>query len=164
MRVPAAVVLLALAVAGCGQQGSSTAAPAKAATSRAPAPPAPSASPSPLVGQPTAPPSPSAGQPPAPPPVVVTAGVREVTARLRVGQLLVVRSTPGRPSGGNAFVAETGGSVLRRAGGNQLAGWRFLALGRGTAHVVVAYGPQCVPGELCPMFRGLLARVTVTVA
>ncbi|MGI8699516.1 MAG: hypothetical protein ACR2J0_10300 [Mycobacteriales bacterium] len=107
--------------------------------------------------------SPSITPPTPAAPVVVVAGVREVTARLRVGQLLVVQPTPGRRSGGNAFVAETGSTVLERNGGNAATGWRFLARGRGTAHVVVSYGPQCVPGELCPMFRGLLARVTVTV-
>jgi len=155
MRLPAAVLLVALATAGCAQAGTSAAVPAKAAGS-----PPPSAS----ARAVPATPSPSPSITPAPPaPVVVAAGVREVTARLRVGQLLVVQPTPGRRSGGNAFVAETGSAVLERNGGNAATGWRFLARGRGTAHVVVSYGPQCVPGELCPMFRGLLARVTVTV-
>jgi hypothetical protein len=153
MRLPAAVLLVALATAGCAQAGTSAVVPAKAA-----------GSPPPSASARAVPATPSPSITPAPPaPVVVVAGVREVTARLRVGQLLVVQPTPGRRSGGNAFVAETGSAVLERNGGNAATGWRFLARGRGTAHVVVSYGPQCVPGELCPMFRGLLARVTVTV-
>lgn len=141
-----------LAIAGCGGDvvaggpvaGRATPTPT-AATSR---PPTPAPAPPPA--------SPSAST------VTVTAGLRETTVQLRQGQTLVVRPTPGRPGRANA-VLEPGGAVLRSAGGDQFTGWRFTAVGRGTARIGIVYGPQCVPGELCPMFRGLIGRVTVHV-
>jgi len=106
---------------------------------------------------------PASGPTRAPAPIIVAAGVRESTVSLRVGQAVLVRPAPGRAGPAQAIVAEVASSVLRAAGGSSAAGWRFVAEARGTAHIVVSYGPQCLPGELCPMFRGLLGRVTVTV-
>ncbi len=107
---------------------------------------------------------PASGPTMAPALVTVTAGVQGSTANLRVGQAVLVRPAPGRAGPAQAIIAEVGTIVLRAAGGSSAAGWRFVAEARGTAHIVVSYGPQCLRGELCPMFRGLLGRVTVTVA
>jgi len=108
-------------------------------------------------------PSSSAMAAPSLPTVEVTAGITGATARLQVGQTLVVHSPNNKPGKAGAMVAEPGSRVLRGLGGNAATGWRFLATAPGTVHVVVSYGPSCAAGEVCPQFRALLGRVTVVV-
>lgn len=154
MRIAAASVALALAATGCGGGQGTLAGSTGSAQGR-------SGSTGPTVG-PNANPS-IAAKPSPPPAVTVTLARTEATTTLRVGQAVVVRPAAGRAGKAHAVVAEVGTPVLRYDGGTSSTGWRFVAGAPGTAHVVVSYGPQCVAGELCPMFRGLLARVTVVV-
>lgn len=151
MRPANVILVTVLAVAGCGGKPVEGPVSVIAGTTPATGPPA------------TSPASPTPALAPSPTTVTVTAGLRETAVTIRRGQTLLIRPAPGRPGRANAVLTEPDAGVLRGAGGNPAAGWRFLAVGRGTVHVGIVYGPQCVPGELCPMFRGLLGRVTVTV-
>lgn len=137
MRLAVASAALVLMAAGCGAV--TYAAPDQSSTP---------------VGKPTA----------LRPTISVTAGVEDRLIRLGVGQQLVVRPAPGRPGNASAQVDPPGSRVLRAAGGEAGSGWRFVATAPGTVRLLVTYGPQCVAGELCPLYRGVLSRLTVLVA
>ncbi len=99
-----------------------------------------------------------------PPPVTVTFGTKPASVRLSVGQQLLVRPAPGRPGKAFSVQAPPDSPVLHANGGNTTTGWRFTAAAPGTVRLLLVYGPQCLQGELCPMFRGLLSSLTVMVA
>lgn len=153
MRTPAVLLVLALATAGCGSAATGGVGAAPVAT-RTPTPAA-TASPTPVVS-PTGPEA-------TPPPVTVTFSTKPASVRLTVGQQLVVRPAPGRPGKAFAVQAPRNSPVLHANGGNATTGWRFTAAAPGTVRLLLVYGPQCLQGELCPMFRGLLSSLTVTV-
>lgn len=156
MRAPAVLLVLALATAGCGvtvkaESGAAPVAGSPTSSPAATATPTPAAKPTGAKATPT------------PVTVTLTIGTRPASVHLGVGQQLLVRPAPGRPGKAFSVQAPPNSPVLHSNGGNTTTGWRFTAAAPGTVRLLLVYGPQCLQGELCPMFRGLLSSLTVTV-